>query len=190
MGRSKVAVTSRSFFGSDGISSGSRGVGFRCHLPPLTFTRGIARNRIASRLIVLALLSALGPIVAFASAKTTPARSPQEKDVPPVEPGSTCNLEEVLRKGGARVQQFVVNLDRFTATESLLQETINKFGEVSGTERQNMTIWFRSRKSGLASQECKNIRVAVPRPWMVRESSQQRDCPNRNVARTPPGALL
>jgi hypothetical protein len=58
------------------------------------------------------------------------------ENVPPVEPGSTCDLQEVLRKAGARIQEFVANLDRFTATEFLLQETINKSGKVSETERR------------------------------------------------------
>jgi hypothetical protein len=59
-----------------------------------------------------------------------------DENVPPVEPNSTCNVEEVLQKAGARIQEFVANLDRFTATESLLQETINRSGEVSGTQKR------------------------------------------------------
>jgi len=43
-----------------------------------------------------------------------------------VEPGSACNLEEVVQKAGQRIQEFVKNVERFTATESLVHETINK----------------------------------------------------------------
>ena len=57
-----------------------------------------------------------------------------DDSVPPVEPGSVCNLEEVLRKVGWRIQEFVENVQRFTATESLLHEKINKSGEVSSRE--------------------------------------------------------
>jgi hypothetical protein len=76
---------------------------------------------------------------------TNPASSPRDshwvppdvdENVPPVESGSTCNLQEVLQKAGARIQEFVASLDRFTATESLLQETINGSGEVSRTEQR------------------------------------------------------
>jgi hypothetical protein len=56
-----------------------------------------------------------------------------DENISPVEPGATCNAQEVLEKAGTRIQEFVANLDRFTATESLLQETISKSGEVSGT---------------------------------------------------------
>lgn len=58
-----------------------------------------------------------------------------DENVPPVEPGSTCNPEEVLQKAGQKIQEFVKDVERFTATEYLLHESINKSGEVS--KRQN-----------------------------------------------------
>jgi hypothetical protein len=81
------------------------------------------------------------PATTTASAASVPHDlrwSPPDIDtnVPPIEPGSTCDLQEVLQKAGARIEEFVANLDRYTATESLLQETINKSGEVSGTEKR------------------------------------------------------
>jgi hypothetical protein len=42
----------------------------------------------------------------------------------------------VLLNAGERIQEFVSNLEQFTATESLLQETINKSGKASGSERR------------------------------------------------------
>lgn len=59
-----------------------------------------------------------------------------DENVPLVEPGSACNLEEVLHNAGQRIQEFVGNVERFTATESLLHEKINKSGEVSGRENR------------------------------------------------------
>jgi len=59
-----------------------------------------------------------------------------DENVPPVEPGSACNLEEVLQKAGQRIQEFVGNVERFTATESLVHQTINKSGDVSGTQKR------------------------------------------------------
>jgi tetratricopeptide (TPR) repeat protein len=59
-----------------------------------------------------------------------------DDEIPPVEAGSSCNLEEVLQKTGERVQEFVGNVQRFTATESLLYESINKSGEVSAKEKR------------------------------------------------------
>src|SRR5260370_32607287 len=59
-----------------------------------------------------------------------------DENVPPVEPGSACNLDEVLQKAGQRIQEFVGNVERFTATESLVHQTINKSGDVSGTQKR------------------------------------------------------
>jgi tetratricopeptide (TPR) repeat protein len=54
---------------------------------------------------------------------------------PPAEPGSACDLDDVLQKAGKKIQEFVENVERFTATESLYQETLNKSGEA--TEKEN-----------------------------------------------------
>jgi len=59
-----------------------------------------------------------------------------DENIPPVEPESACNLDEVLQKAGQRIREFVKNVERFTATESLVHETINKSGDVSGTEKR------------------------------------------------------
>jgi hypothetical protein len=72
------------------------------------------------------------------SASHSVSWSPREVDanIPPVEPGTACNLEEVLRNAGQRIQEFASNLEQFTATEALLQETVNKSGKVSGSEKR------------------------------------------------------
>jgi len=51
-----------------------------------------------------------------------------DEKVPPVEPGAVCALDEVVKKAGQRIEEFVGNVDRFVATESLKHETINKWG--------------------------------------------------------------
>jgi tetratricopeptide (TPR) repeat protein len=56
--------------------------------------------------------------------------------VPPVGAGSACDLEGVLQKVGQEIQEFVKNVERFTATESLYQETLNKSGEVAEKENR------------------------------------------------------
>ena len=58
------------------------------------------------------------------------------ENIPPVDPAATCDLNEVLRKAGQRIQEFVRSVDRFTAREYLLQETINKSGKISGSEKR------------------------------------------------------
>jgi hypothetical protein len=59
-----------------------------------------------------------------------------DENVSPLESGSPCDLDELLPKAGERIQEFVKNVDRFTATESLLHESFKKTGEVSQQEHR------------------------------------------------------
>lgn len=54
--------------------------------------------------------------------------------VPPVEPGAVCALDQVLQKAGMRVQEFVKNVDRYTANELLTHQSIDKWGLASSPE--------------------------------------------------------
>jgi hypothetical protein len=53
-----------------------------------------------------------------------------DEKVPAVEE-SGCSVDEVLQKGEERILEFVRNVDRFTATESLTHQSINKHGQAS-----------------------------------------------------------
>ena len=57
-----------------------------------------------------------------------------DEKVPPVEQGASCALDDVLSKAGKQVQEFVKNVERFSATESLKQEAIDKWGMSGATE--------------------------------------------------------
>jgi hypothetical protein len=59
-----------------------------------------------------------------------------DKKVPPVEPGASCALDEVVKKAGHRIEELVSNVDRFTVTESLQHEKINKWGLESAPEKR------------------------------------------------------
>lgn len=54
--------------------------------------------------------------------------------VPPVEPGAACVLSDVLEGAGKRIQEFVSNVDRYTATESLVHQSIDKWGLASDSQ--------------------------------------------------------
>lgn len=51
-----------------------------------------------------------------------------DEKVPPVESGVPCPLNEVVQNAGTRVQEFIRNVDRFTATESFFHESVNAWG--------------------------------------------------------------
>jgi tetratricopeptide (TPR) repeat protein len=59
-----------------------------------------------------------------------------DEKVPPVEAGPSCKLQDVLREAGKRTLEFVRSVDRFTATEFLTHESINKWGLPSAPEER------------------------------------------------------
>jgi tetratricopeptide (TPR) repeat protein len=65
-----------------------------------------------------------------AAALPPPSWLPLDVDekVPPVESGVPCALNEVVQNAGKRVQEFIRNVDHFTATESLFHESVNAWG--------------------------------------------------------------
>jgi tetratricopeptide (TPR) repeat protein len=60
-----------------------------------------------------------------------------DENVPPVESSAACPIGEVIQKAGERVLEFVKNVDRFTATEFITHESINKWGGVYNTEKRS-----------------------------------------------------
>ena len=59
-----------------------------------------------------------------------------DERVPAVEPGAVCQIDEVLRQAGKRIEEFVSNVDRFTATELVTHESIDRYGIVSSPEQR------------------------------------------------------
>ena len=58
-----------------------------------------------------------------------------DEAIPPVEPGISCARDEVLKNAGERVREFIGNVNRFTATETIQYETINRWGLASSPEK-------------------------------------------------------
>ena len=80
---------------------------------------------------------------------------PQDIDerVPPVESEAACGLGAVVQKAGKRVEEFVKNVDRFTATEYLDHESINKWGfaESEETRKFNYLVSIEQYRPGYFS---------------------------------------
>ncbi len=57
-----------------------------------------------------------------------------DEQVPAVVPGHSCDIDAVLSKVAARTQEFIRDVDKYTATELLFHESINKWGLVSNSE--------------------------------------------------------
>jgi hypothetical protein len=73
---------------------------------------------------------AISPSSATAALSLFSNWRPPEVDekVPPVESGVPCEVNEVVQNAGKRVQEFIRNVDHFTATESLFHESMNAWG--------------------------------------------------------------
>jgi len=59
-----------------------------------------------------------------------------DEKIPAVEAGASCALTEVLQKTGAQLVRFVQDVDRYTATEHLVHESINKYGMAGAPEKR------------------------------------------------------
>ncbi|MGB8475455.1 MAG: tetratricopeptide repeat protein [Candidatus Acidiferrum sp.] len=59
-----------------------------------------------------------------------------DSSVPPVEPGASCNVDDVVRRAGEQLKELVRDVDRFTATETLVHQSIDKYGIASSPEKR------------------------------------------------------
>jgi len=76
-----------------------------------------------------------------------------DETVPPAESEVPCVLDTVVQKAGKRVEEFVKNVDRFTATEFLDHESINKWGfaESEETRKFNYLVSIEQYRPGYFS---------------------------------------
>jgi tetratricopeptide (TPR) repeat protein len=74
-----------------------------------------------------------------------------DEQVPPVQPGVPCALDEVIQNAGKRVQELIRNVDRFTATESLFHERVNAWGfpAPSETRKFNYVVSIQEIRPGM-----------------------------------------
>jgi tetratricopeptide (TPR) repeat protein len=78
-----------------------------------------------------------------------------DEKVPPVQPGVPCALDEVIQNAGKRVQEFIRNADRFTATESLFHQPVNNWGfpAPSETRKFNYVVSIQEVRPGMFTVE-------------------------------------
>ena len=66
---------------------------------------------------------------------------PQDIDrvIPPVGAGAPCPLAEVLSQAGKRIQELVGNVDKFTATEVVEHQSVDRSGQLRHPETQRFS---------------------------------------------------
>jgi Tetratricopeptide repeat len=78
-------------------------------------------------------------VIATAAAWPVPSNwLPPDVDekTPEVESGAACSVNDVVQKAGKQIEEFVHNVDRFTATELLTSESVDKYGIASSPEKR------------------------------------------------------
>jgi len=78
-----------------------------------------------------------------------------DEKIPPVEPGVACPLDTVLSNASKHAVEFVGNVDRFTATESLKHELFSTAGLPSNLETRkfNYLVSIEQTRPGILSVE-------------------------------------
>ena len=74
-----------------------------------------------------------------------------DDSIPPAGNTASCPLSQLVQQTGLRVLEFVNNVDRFTATESLSHQTLNEFGLAVRSERIkfNYVVSIQEMKPGV-----------------------------------------
>jgi tetratricopeptide (TPR) repeat protein len=87
--------------------------------------------------------AALPPIAPVTETNWAPPDVDEEK--PTVEAGASCVLNQVVERTGARVEELVKNVDRFTATEEMEHESLSPLGVqvARDTRRFNYLVTIR-----------------------------------------------
>ena len=83
--------------------------------------------------------NAMAAVTAAATALPVPSNwLPPDVDetVPPVTPGASCDVNDVVGKAGKQIMVLVSDVDRFSATETLTHESIDKYGLASAPEKR------------------------------------------------------
>jgi len=107
------------------------------HAPPAA-EGTMAANLSNATFAIAPILSSANLPSALANPLTaSPHWFPQNVDdsIPPADAAVSCPLPQIVRQAGDRVLEFVSNVDRFTATESLSHQTLNEFGLAVRSEK-------------------------------------------------------
>ena len=78
-----------------------------------------------------------------------------DQDIPPVAPGAACPLAGVLSKASKRIQELVRNVDKFTATEVVEHQSVDKSGQLrpAETRKFNYLVSIAQSQSGRLNVE-------------------------------------
>jgi len=122
--------------------------------PPSATATEVAANLSNTDFAVPPILSSANLPSALANPLASSPRwfpSSVDDSIPPADATVSCPLPQILRRAGDRVLEFVQNVDRFTATESLSHHTLNEFGLAVRSEKMkfNYLVSIQEIKPGV-----------------------------------------
>jgi len=122
--------------------------------PPSSAEGALSANLNNATFAIAPILSSANLPSALANRlATSPHWFPPNVDdsIPPAEAAVSCPLPQIVRQAGDRVLEFVGNVDRFTATESLSHQTLNEFGLAVRSEKTkfNYLVSIQEMKPGV-----------------------------------------
>jgi len=122
--------------------------------PPSFPATAVSANLSNTDFAVPPILSSANLPAALANPLTSSPRwfpSSVDDSIPPTDSAVACPLPQILRRAGDRVLEFVQNVDRFTATESLSHHTLNEFGLAVRSEKMkfNYLVSIQEIKPGV-----------------------------------------
>jgi tetratricopeptide (TPR) repeat protein len=108
-------------------------------------------------------IDSLGAIAADALPPSSWMPPDVDEKVPAVEPGASCALDNVLQNAGKRLEDLVKNVDRFTATELVTDQSMSKWGMPSDPEKAQfdyIVSMQETRPGALTVEEYRERRAA------------------------------
>jgi hypothetical protein len=79
-----------------------------------------------------------------------------DRFVPEVTPGATCPLSSVLSEAGKRIEELARNVDKFTATEVVEHQSVDRSGRLGATQNRNfnyLVTMAKTRSGGVNVEE-------------------------------------
>jgi tetratricopeptide (TPR) repeat protein len=122
--------------------------------PPSSTEGTVSANLSSATFAIAPILTSANLPSALANPLTaSPHWFPPNVDdsIPPADTAASCPLPEIVKQAGERVLEFVGNVDRFTATESLSHQTLNEFGLAVRSEKLkfNYLVSIQEMKPGV-----------------------------------------
>ena len=100
--------------------------------------------------------AALPPIAPVTETNWAPPDVDEEK--PKVDVGESCALNQVLERAGARVEELVKNVDRFTATEEMEHESLSPLGVQVSRDTRKFNYLVTIRQMGVRGLDVQEYR--------------------------------